>query len=152
MAEATGQWPVEITPRVRVQVRLPESEFQAVGPRGLLVRGRVTRLAGDTLYLAVADSVGPLAIPRSFIQQLHYSRGVPSRPLSALTHGLRVGMGFALIGALLNGLDDNADLSTGEAALLVGGVGFAVGAVVGALRPEERWRRVRLAVSVPAPM
>ena len=52
---------------------------------------------------------------------------------------------------LVNELDDDSDLSFGEAALLGGGVGVAIGAVVGAIRPEERWRRVRLGVVVPAP-
>jgi len=151
IAEAAAQWPAEIAPSTRVQVRLPEAEFQAGAPRGLRVRGRVTRLSADTLYLAVTDSVGSLAIPRSLIQQLHYSRGVPSRPLSALTHGVRVGIGLALTVALLNELDDDSDLSFGEAALLGGGVGLAVGGVIGALRPDERWHRVRLEVRVPAP-
>ncbi|MFL5536906.1 MAG: hypothetical protein ACJ8AP_14455 [Gemmatimonadales bacterium] len=99
----------------------------------------------------MADCVGPLAIPRSFIQQLQYSKGVPSRPLSALTHGLRVGVGLALTLGLLNELDDDSDLSFGEAALLGGGIGLALGGVIGALRPDERWHRVRLEVRVPAP-
>lgn len=149
VARANSQWPPEVAAGARVQVRLPEAEFQPKA-RGQLLRGRVVRLAQDSLYLAVTDSVGPLAIPRSLIERLEYSRGVPSRPTSALIQGLRTGVAYALVVGLVNELYDDSDLSFGEAALLGGGIGVAIGAVVGAIRPEERWRRVRLGVSVPA--
>jgi hypothetical protein len=148
---ASAQWPPQVVPGARVQVRLPEAEFQDSPRRGHLLRGRVVRLVSDSLYLAVTDSVGPLSIPRSLIERLEYSLGVPSRTSSALGRGLRAGAGSALLLVLLNEIQDDPEISTGEAALLGGGVGFAVGAVVGALRPEERWRRVRLGVAVPAP-
>jgi hypothetical protein len=99
----------------------------------------------------VTDSVGPLAIPRSLIQRLDHSSGVPSRTTSALLRGARDGAAFALLMVLLNEMDEDPDLSTGEAALAGGGIGFALGAVIGALRPVERWRRVRLEVRAPAP-
>jgi len=149
VARANSQWPPEVAAGARVQVRLPEAEFQPKA-RGQLLRGRVVRLAQDSLYLAVTDSVGPLAIPRSLIERLEYSRGVPSRPTSALIQGLRTGVAYALVVGLVNELYDDSDLSFGEAALLGGGIGVAIGAVVGAIRPEERWRRVRLGISVPA--
>jgi hypothetical protein len=149
-AGASAQWPPEIAPGARIQLQIPEAEFQASPHRGHLLRGRVVRLVKDSLYLAVTDSVGLLPIPRSLIQRLEYSRGVPSRTTSALGRGLRAGAGSALLLVLLNELDDNSEISTGEAALLGGGIGFAIGAVVGALRPEERWRRVRLEIAVPA--
>jgi hypothetical protein len=151
-AQAGAQWPQEIVPGARVQARLPEAQFQPAARRGHLLRGRVAGLAPDTLYLAVADSVGPLAIPRALIERLEYSRGVPSRASSALVRGLKAGAAMALALALWNELDEGSDrTSTGTAALVGGSVGFATGALVGALRPQERWRRVRLGVSVPVP-
>jgi len=150
VVRADSQWPPEVAAGARVQVRLPEAQFQVGGHRGQLLRGRVVHLAQDSLYLAVTDSVGPLAIPRSLIERLDYSRGVPSRTTSAAIQGIRMGVAVALLVAGLNELDDDSNLSFGEAALLGGGVGVALGAVVGALRPEERWRRVRLEVAVPA--
>jgi hypothetical protein len=146
-----AQWPPEVAPGVRVQVWLPEAEFQTAARRGHLLRGRIVHLAQDSLYLSVTDSIGPLAIPRSLIQRLDRSRGVPSRTTSALLRGARDGAAFALLAVLLNEMDDDPNLSTGEAALVGVGVGFTLGAVVGALRPEERWRRVRLEVTAPAP-
>jgi hypothetical protein len=151
MSWASAQWPAEVAPGARIQVRLPEAEFQGAPRRGHLLRGRVVRLVPDSLYLAVTDSVGALAIPRHLVERLEYSRGVPSRTSSALLRGLRAGAATAVFLVLLNERDDDPEISTGEAALLGGGVGFVMGAVVGALRPEERWRRVRLGVTVPAP-
>ena len=147
---AGAQWPPEIVRGTRVQAQLPEAQFQPVGRRGHLVRGRVAGMAPDTLYLAVTDSVGPLAVPRSLIERLDYSRGVPSRPSSALSQGLRTGVAMALLLVLLNEMEEGSDrVSTGTAALVGGGVGLSIGALVGALRPQERWRRVRLGVRAP---
>jgi hypothetical protein len=135
-----------------VQAKLPEAQFQPVGRRGHLVRGRVAGLATDTLYLAVADSVGSLAIPRRLIERLDYSRGVPSRASSAFTHGVRTAAAVALLVVLFNGLEDDRDrMSTGTAALAGAGIGFTIGAVVGAFRPQERWREVHLEVTVKFP-
>jgi hypothetical protein len=135
-----------------VQARLLEAQFQPAARRGHLLRGRVAGLASDALYLAVTDSLGPLAIPRNLIERLDYSRGVPSRASSALIHGVRAGVAMGLLLALWNELDEGSDrTSTGTAALVGGGGGFAVGALVESLRPQERWRRVRLGVSIAAP-
>jgi hypothetical protein len=148
VARARAQWPQEIVPGARVQARLPEVQFQPAARRGHLLRGRVAGLALDTLYLAVTDSVGPLAIPRYLIERLEHSRRVPSRTSSALVRGLQAGAAMALVLVLWNELDEESDrTSTGTAALLGGSVGFATGAVLGALRPQERWRRVRLSIS-----
>jgi hypothetical protein len=133
-----------------VRARLPEAQYQADGRRGHLLRGRVTALTADTLYLAVTDSVGPLAVPRRLIERLDYSRGVPSRASSAVTRGLLLGAGSALLLVLLNESEDASErASTGTAALVGAGLGFTTGAVYGALYPRERWKAVRLGVSAP---
>jgi hypothetical protein len=147
-----AQWPAEIAPGVRVRARLPEAQHQAEGRRGHLLRGRVTALSPDTLYLAVTDSIGPLAIPRHLIERLDYSRGVPSRTVSGLTRGLLLGAAFAAYMVLLNEGDDGPGrASAGTAALVGGGFGFATGALYGALYPRERWKSVRLGVSLSVP-
>jgi hypothetical protein len=126
-------------------VRLPEVEYQETVRRGHLLRGRVTGLAPDTLYLAITDSLGPLAVPRSLIQRLDLSRGVPSRGASALRQGVISGALTALMVALLNESDDGSSWDTGEAALIGGGIGFGTGAMFGAIFPRERWKSARLA-------
>jgi hypothetical protein len=136
-----AQWPPQVTPGIRVQVRLPEAQHQ-VGPRGQLLRGRVTGLAQDTLYLAVTDSVGPLAIPRSFVQRLEISRGAPSRGVSALLGGLIGGAFGAATFYLVTVISPNGG-DTGDAALMGGAIGLGLGGLSGALWPQERWKRVR---------
>jgi hypothetical protein len=139
----TAQWPAEIAAGARVQVRLPEAQYQTDPRRGHLIRGRVRALTRDTLYVAVTDSLGPLAVPRTVIQHIDLSRGVPSRGASALRRGILSGVFSALTLVLFNKIDNRSD--TGEAALVGGGVGFAFGAVLGALYPRERWKSVRFA-------
>jgi hypothetical protein len=136
-----AQWPPQVTPGTRVQVRLPEAQHQ-VGPRGQLLRGRVTSLAQDTLYLAVTDSVGPLAIPRSFVQRLEISRGAPSRGVSALLGGLLGGAFGAATFYLVTVISPNGG-DSGDAALMGGAIGLGLGGLSGALWPQERWKRVR---------
>jgi hypothetical protein len=140
-----AQWPAGIAPGARVQVRLPELQYQVGGRRGQLVRGRVTALTPDSLYLAITDSLGPVAIPRHLIERLAYSRGVPSRVSSAARRGLFAGAATALLFAVLNEMDEQPSrASTGSAALVGAGVGLTTGAVLGAIYPHERWKGVRL--------
>lgn len=138
---SAAQWPAGVSAGARVQVRLPEIQFQASARRGHLIRGRITALTPDTLYLAVTDSVGPLPLPRSLIQRLELSRGVPSRGASALRQGLLSGAITAAMLALFEGINDEPDgIDAGEAALIGGGVGLVSGAVIGAIFPRERWK------------
>jgi hypothetical protein len=102
-------------------------------------------LAPDTLYLALTDSLGPLAIPRSLIQRVDISRGVPSRGVSALQRGVLSGVTSALAALVAFATNDEPDgINAGTAALVWGGVGVVGGSVFGALYPRERWKRVRL--------
>lgn len=142
-SETTAQWPASVEPGARIQVRLPEVQYQESLRRGHLLRGRVTGLAPDTLYLTITDSVGPLAVPRALIQRLELSRGVPSRGGNALRQGVISGALLALTAVLLNEADENP-ADAGEAALVGGGIGFATGAIFGAIFPRERWKKVRI--------
>lgn len=119
---------------------------------GHLVRGTPVRLTADTLYLAVTDSLGPLAIPRHFVRRLDRSRGVPSAAASGLRRGLIGGVTCAGVGLLLAAADNNSATNRpyGEWALDRGATCFAIGAAWGALFPTERWQRVQLAPVVAA--
>jgi hypothetical protein len=142
-SQAAAQWPPAVEPGTRVRVRLPELQYQESARRGHLLRGRVMGLARDTLYLEITDSVGPLAVPRSLIQRLDLSRGVPSRVANALRQGAISGVLWGLTLVLVNEMDDTPR-GAGETALIGGGIGFATGAILGAIFPRERWKSVRL--------
>jgi hypothetical protein len=145
LSNLAAQWPPGIVPGARIQARLPEVQYQVDGRRGQLVRGRVTALTPDSLYLAIADSLGPVAVPRHLIERLAYSRGVPSRVSSAVRRGLFAGVGTALLFMLVNEMDEEPGrASAGSAALVGAGVGLTTGAVFGAIYPRERWKGVRL--------
>ena len=141
LSTGLGQWPSGMMPGARVQVQLPERQYQFSAHRGQMLRGKVTATSADTLYLAVADSIGPLAIPRRLIQHAYLSRGVPSRGESAVRRGIGGAIGGALIGWGIGALDDDIDNS--DAALIGGAIGLGTGALLGALFPYERWKRMK---------
>lgn len=140
-----AQWPAPLAPGTRVRARVPEQQLQAGARRGMLLRGRIAALGPDTLYLAVGDSLGPLPIPRTLIERLDYSRGVPSRGSSAVRQGMLTAVGMALLSVLINeGQNADDQASTGTAVLVGAGFGLTLGGVLGALYPRERWAGVPL--------
>lgn len=141
LSTALAQWPSGMVPGARVQVQVPERQYQFNAHRGQMLRGKVTTISPDTLYLAVGDSIGPLAIPRRLIQHAYLSRGVPSTGESAIRRGIGGAIGGALIGWGIGALDD--DIDDGDAALIGGAIGLGTGALFGALFPQERWKRMK---------
>src|SRR5918992_1123570 len=141
-----AQFPTDVAVGSRVRVVVPDSLRQASGPwRQQWLRGEVAALAGDTLYLRLQGTAGPVPIRRAAIRRIDRSLGMPTRAESAL----RGAVGWALLGAAL-GLttgwpEGNRDMrSNADAAGLGAAVGAGAGFVLGALFPSERWRRVRL--------
>jgi len=142
-----AQWSPDLRTGSRVRLRLPEREFQFMGPRGQSIRGTVAQLAPDTLYLRLGDSVGTVAIPRTLVRRLDLSRGVPSRISSAARTGVVWGVVYAIVAALY--VDhSSSSLSDTERATIGGGVGLTLGAVFGAIYPVERWKHLHLEPSL----
>ncbi len=143
-----AQFPPAVAVGTRLRVVLPDSLRQAWGPpREQWVRGRVAALTTDTLYLELQGVAAPVPIQRASIKRIDRSLGVPSRPESAV----RGAVGAALWGAVL-GLatgwpdwdDGRLERDAGDRAALGAATGAAIGFVLGAIFPSERWRRVRL--------
>lgn len=132
----------------RVRVWLPESYLQDNGPwRRQLLRGTVTSVSSDTLYLSVPGASGTLAVARPSIRRLDISRGRPSRVASAFERALA----GAVVGAIATVIDNDPRGSEWphfsrewRAAEEGAKWGAAFGAAVGFVFPTERWRRVRL--------
>ena len=138
---------VDVPVGTRVRVWLPEPSRQEEGPvRRQLLRGSVSRVAGDTLLLSIPGAAGAVAIPRATMRRLDVSRGV-SRPVSAVERAVGGAIGGAITYALMNDprRSGGPHYRTDWRAAGVGASwGAGIGAVVGFIFPHERWHRVRL--------
>jgi hypothetical protein len=130
----------------RVRVLIPEAAAQREVPvlRRFSLRGNVTRVNADSLFLSIPGTVGDVGVPRGSIRRLDRSRGVPSRAVSGLGRGL----GMAIFsGGLAAMTFDSRSLwgaSTREDAAIRGATfGASIGFIHGVFFPTERWRRVR---------
>lgn len=136
----------ELPPGSRIRVELRDSLRQApFAPRAQRVIAVVAHVAGDTIHALVPGTTGAVVMPRSSLRSLSISRGVPGRVESAWRQGgaLAIGLGIAFLAMRSN--DDSPDFrSGGEAAAVGAGMGFAIGATLGAISPSERWKRVSL--------
>ena len=105
-------------------------------PRTRSFVGTLARGTPDTLWVHVA---GPdtIRVPRSTVRGMEVSRGA-SRGGSALEQGLAVALIFGI--PRYAAADDRDER---QRAIAIVGSTAVVAAVVGALRPYERWRRVR---------
>jgi hypothetical protein len=121
----------------RVRVTIPDSLRATVfTPRAQSVVGTLARSSPDTLWLQLGSS-DSVRVARTTVRRLEVSRG--ASPLaSALEQGLVLGV---LSYGLAQAQSDRADRH--ERAVKIGLTAAGVAALVGAMRPYERWRRVR---------
>ena len=121
----------------RVRVTIPDSLRQdVILPRARSVIGTLVRATPDTLWLEIG-SPDSVRVARTIVRRLEVSRGA-SRVESALQQGFVFGaMGWMLVHAA----SDESDRR--ERAWKVGLTAAGVSALLGAVRPYERWRRVR---------
>ncbi len=106
-------------------------------PRQMLF-GRLERKTADSLGIDLGAGIPTLAVPRRTVDAIFVSRGVPTRKQSATGGAIGGAVVGAGIGLLLMLVTDANFLD------LLGHVTFdaAAGAAVGALMPQESWRRV----------
>jgi hypothetical protein len=121
-----------VVPGSRVSIRVTDS-IHAGGLRRNAVVGTVLDRDSSFVYLRVT-AADTLRVPRSSITALAVSKG-RSRTRSAIKYALLEG---ALFGAFLP-----CSRETPRKVYLTVGAGTVVGAVIGALVPDERWRRVK---------
>jgi len=146
---ATAQFPTAVAAGVRIHVRVSPPG------RGRLelwsihwLRGTVTRLSSDTLFLDSTDRPGVYAIPRGSIERLEVSAGRRSRAQSAMRCSLVGAAGSLLLFSALPELSAGAERRHGQLMVDRALTGAVVGMAVGALVPLERWRRVPLKLPV----
>jgi hypothetical protein len=144
----TAQLPPEVAEGSRVRLLLVP-ERAVGGAEAQELRGTVVAVAGDTLTLQLHAGVSPVQVRMGWVEQMYLSLGRASAWEAAREGGARgvlIGAGIgAMVGAEVAGV-------TGEPpvrAILTraAAYGFSLGAtsaLVRALSPGERWRRVSL--------
>jgi hypothetical protein len=123
--------------RVRVYLARQESSIEGAVPRQIF-RGTLVSVGSDSVVVRIHPAASPISISSRGIYQVDLSRGV-SWSRTALTHGIKGAIVWAGIGAA-----GEEEFGGGpvENLLIWAGGGLVVGAVFGALCPEERWKRV----------
>ena len=121
----------------RVRVTIPDSLRQDVFlPRARSFVGTLARSTTDTLWLDIG-SPDSVRVARTTLRRLEVSRGA-SRVSSALEQAIGFGAAAYL---LVHSISDQPDRR--ERATAIGLTAAGVAGLVGALRPFERWKRVR---------
>lgn len=117
----------------RISVTLPDSLRQfIVGPKVQSLHATLTGITADSLYLRIGIST-PFPVARSNIRGIFLSRGV-QRGRSALA----MASFTALFASVMTQREDRFSVK----ALQVGG-SATLGAILGAVRPFESWKRVK---------
>ena len=141
LAQERGPLPGE-----RIRIRLSEQPRAIEGAaQPQILRGSLVALTADTLLLRIHPEAGITAVARAGIERLDISRGVRSRLESAAVNGAT----FALFGSVERVLAATVvserydDETTWESALIGAAGGALIGVTMGALFPQERWKRLR---------
>jgi hypothetical protein len=140
--------------RVRLFVSDRSTAAGRLSSLGQKHTGTVIEVRGDTLLFTAENQSTPILIPTASLTGLEVSRGKRSHILADAGLGLLAGvLAGGVIGyvsahdAAKNG-DDLAYFRVPVGALLGGGVGIVVGAVVGATRSRERWETLSLPIDI----
>ena len=137
-AQAHAQHLADVTPATRLRLLLPDSlKQQPFAPRKHFVTGQFVRATADSVYLQMSGTA-PFGVSLAGVP-MWVSRGA-SRGHSAL----RAGAALGLFSAAVTYTDGRQGRYHQTSDAMVGGaIGLAVGAIVGAVSPWERWRRLR---------
>ena len=130
---------ITLAPGMRVQLVLTDSLWQdPLAPASLTIDGDLVRITRDSVYMRLHRST-PFGLARRDVKKLSISQGV-SRPRSAIFFGIGLGILSGAAYALSNIGVHHRKPNAWE----IAGIGFGVGAVIGAVSPYEDWRRVRM--------
>jgi hypothetical protein len=136
---ARAQTTAALPSGARVRIELSDSLRPfPLARRTRVMVGRLARATPDTLFLQIG-SPDTLRIARSTVRQLSISLGA-TRSRSAAEQALITSLTVA---AVTYAAGERNGVTRNDRALTMGAVGFGFGALLGALRPYEHWRRVR---------
>ena len=140
-------WKVDVGSRVLLDLSREGTDVERVYWMKLPPRivGRVAQVTSDSLYVQLHPGVSAAAVPRGAVQRMYVSAGRPrgysmfrGAALGA-AWGLTIGQ-FVYSDRILHEGTDRGRLNVyGEYAA----TGALAGVLLGAVWPDERWRRVR---------
>ena len=137
-AQAHAQRLADVAPATRLRLLLPDSLRQVpLSPRKQFVTGQFVRATADSVYLQMSGSA-PFGVAVAGVP-MWVSRGA-SPGYSAFRAGAALGL-FAAAVTYTNGREGRYHQTSD--AMVAGAIGLGVGAIIGALSPWERWRRLR---------
>jgi hypothetical protein len=141
-----AQKQIPVGARVKIVLSERERQRETRFMRRLVIRGELTAMSAESLWVRPTPVTGIVAVPTARIRRLYESRGVPSRVASLVTDGV----GGAVLGAAtfaiwygrtVNGNRvDYGEASRGDAARRGATTGFTVFGIIGFVLPVERWR------------
>ena len=117
--------------RIRVFLDPIDREVEGYG-YAPIVRGTLMNVTADSIRMVIHDATSPMTIASTGIRRIDVSRGV-SRSRSALGVGVLWGLTWGSLSSFSDREDDMWLWAAG---------GFALGAVFGAIFPQEHWKRV----------
>lgn len=123
--------------RVRVHLSRQAPSVEGAVPRQAL-RGQLLSTGPDSLVVQVHPEAAPVAVSLNGIYEVEASRGI-SRSRTAVNHALLGAVTWTGIGAM-----SETEFGGGEteSILIWTAGGLILGGVLGAVFPEERWRRI----------
>jgi hypothetical protein len=128
----------------RVLIRLTKQPLKVEGAGApTFLRGTLVASRSDSMTLRPHPQSGPLTVATPAIERVYLSLGVPGRLESAG----RQGLGFAIFGAaewsLLNATSAHKPFDPAwQAAVGGAAAGAAIGGLLGAIFPRERWKQL----------
>jgi transcriptional regulator GlxA family with amidase domain len=129
--------------RIRIGVHTGERTLLR-RPKTQALVGTLVATSGDTILLTVRPGAAPLRVPRETVNELHVSRGVPSRFESAVRRAILPTLASAAFTAVaLNVRRRENDPAPGRGALSAAASTAALSGAIGLLSPKEQWQRLR---------
>ena len=142
-ARAQSTDSIQAGTRIRIGVHTGERTLLR-RPKTQALVGTLVSTSGDTILLTVRPGAAPLRVPRETVNELHVSRGVPSRFESAVRRAILPTLASATFTAVaLNVRRRENDPAPGRGALSAAASTAALSGAIGLLSPKERWQRLR---------
>jgi hypothetical protein len=134
-----GQWVADslVGHRVRIHLARQVRSVEGAVARQQL-RGTLTRVSPDSIVVSIHPSAASVHVATAGVHQVDVSRGI-SRSRNAVIQGLHGAAIWAVLGSTH---PEGIGGGPTENILAWARGGFIVGAVIGTMLPQERWKRI----------